>query len=639
MATLTETDYINANLVADRILLRKLFEELRDRPQSKYFKNIIITNVKWEEKTFCGSKMPLNFPPEFLKKYPFDFDVYYDTLGCNMLKCYGKCKKSSPILINDYIYAQSESCYAIYEEFNSYLKEKFQIKKNIVESTDDCFPFETFSIHDEVLSKDFCGIQLKRLKEYAILPSSRWINSEEEEDNVYNYVKKYKDDPIKLTNVAGLVDAPPLTWNTETQNVNFNKKYCSRFIKQYDYTNDNCYERLHRKGLRYLFGQNIVNAFPDLDFIILNKSLPLQYVTKAVMGKELDVNNGYEERKISQRELENHLYTQTPDKITRDTRIIYPHRNASFGYLDERKIIEFNNIFYDILRDLGTEVGIEAAFTTTPAIMSRLLKHYSEKFLHHAIKSTNVVLPVSIRLMTLTTRMIMIDMSIKLAIKFLTLASSMANILFTVTIITIIPDIILNYYNIGGFNNEITREHLDKLRKLALDNILKMTLQTYKDIPLNYIVIGNEDYVSPIITPEFVYYLCLINFLTNNPQMKMDINHNGISQFEHYDVVLEYLTSLKVNSIGQRLMMMVEEEEEEEKDMKLDNKVESKNNNNNNNIFKRMIHHNQDLYFLIIGVVLIIIAILTKTVILSTICIYSSLSCFVIWFSIFRHQI
>ena len=50
MSKPTETDFINAHLITDRILLRKLFEELRDRPQSKYFKNVVIKNVDCDVK-------------------------------------------------------------------------------------------------------------------------------------------------------------------------------------------------------------------------------------------------------------------------------------------------------------------------------------------------------------------------------------------------------------------------------------------------------------------------------------------------------------------------------------------------------------------------------------------------------------
>ena len=154
MAKPTETDFINAQLVTDRILLKKLFQELRDRPQSKYFKNVVIKNIDWNKKTFANS-MPLNFPDEFLKKYPYDFEISFTTLGCNMLKCY-KHKTSpcsTPLLINNYVLACSEACFSIYREFNDYLREKFKLNNINNDDDNDILPFETFSIHDKIQKK------------------------------------------------------------------------------------------------------------------------------------------------------------------------------------------------------------------------------------------------------------------------------------------------------------------------------------------------------------------------------------------------------------------------------------------------------------------------------------------------------
>ena len=174
MSKPTETDFINAHLITDRILLRKLFEELRDRPQSKYFKNIVIKNVDWRKKTFRHNSFPLNFPTEFLKKYPFDFEASFTSLGCNMLKCY-KHKKDcrQPTLINRSIYACSEACGAIYKEFNDYLREKFNIVKDKKSDKCDDFPIETLSIYDKVKNENFCGLQLSAFKTFSILPAAR----------------------------------------------------------------------------------------------------------------------------------------------------------------------------------------------------------------------------------------------------------------------------------------------------------------------------------------------------------------------------------------------------------------------------------------------------------------------------------
>ena len=130
MSKPTESDFINAHIVTDRILLRKLFEELRDRPQSKYFKHVVIKDIPWNEKTFRNS-FPLNFPIEFLEKYPFDFEISFTILGCNMLKCYNNNNNTQqqPTLINNAIYAGNEACTAIYKEFNDYLREKIPFSK------------------------------------------------------------------------------------------------------------------------------------------------------------------------------------------------------------------------------------------------------------------------------------------------------------------------------------------------------------------------------------------------------------------------------------------------------------------------------------------------------------------------------
>ena len=127
MAKPTDVDFINAHLATDRIMLRKMFEELRDHRHSKYFKNVVIRNVEWKDKTFLHC-MPPNMPEEFLKKYPYDFEVSYTTRGCNMLKCYRHKKGcSTPTLINNYVVGCGEACFSVYREFDRYLREKFQL--------------------------------------------------------------------------------------------------------------------------------------------------------------------------------------------------------------------------------------------------------------------------------------------------------------------------------------------------------------------------------------------------------------------------------------------------------------------------------------------------------------------------------
>lgn len=620
----TETDFINAHLITDRILLRKLFEDLKNRPQSKYFKNIIIKNVNWDEKTLY----PLNFPKEFLKKYPFDFEASFTTMGCNMLKCYKhKENHNHPTLINDSIYACSEACVAIYKEFNDYLREKFNIKVN---KNNDDFPIETFSIYDKNKNKNFCGIQLTPLKTFSILPSSRWWNKD---ISVEDYVKKFKDTaPLQLRDLAGLVDAPPLTWNTAKQTAHFNSEYCRRFQKQYLPETDECFLRFHRKGLSFLFGHHFINMFPDIDEIIKNGSIPFKYLKDYIVGDGLNINEGYVEKRVSQAQLERNTYVNIPDKITENSHVVNNKKVASSASFSQKKTIIIN-LYIQIIEEIAKETGIEMSLTTLPSLSARLLKHYSSKFLEQMLLSSHS-LPISIRLFSLTARLVINELTIKMAIKILTSISTAANVLFAITIITIIPDIILSYYNIGGFNNEITREQIDKRRKATLDNFLRANVEQY-DNALNYMVIDNGDYVSPIITPEFVYYLCLINFLKHNPDKVIDISHNGLgSEEEREDIAQEYLKLLKVNSIGQTINY---DDNNANDDTEFINSTIEKV-KNDNKIQKMILKHDIDLYLLSIGMLLLILSIILYIFFpkLSCIFIYCSLLCFISWVFIFK---
>ena len=323
MAQPTESDFINAHIVTNRILLKKLFQELRDRPQSKYFKNVIIKDIDWNKKTL-KNKMPINFPHEFLKKYPYDFEINFTVLGCNMLKCY-KHKKTfcpTPVLINKYLFACNEACFSVYNEFNDYLKEKFDLNNismisdnNNNDDDNNILPFETFSIHDSVKEKNYCGIQLTPLKTFSILPSSRWWN--DENISAKEYVEKHKHLPLQLRELSGLVDAPPLTWNKQTQNVHFNRDYCKRFNKKYDETKDYCHYKFLRKGVNYLFGENFINMFPDLEQILLDGSVPFEHLHAVIQERGLDIDKGYEEIPIQQKELEKQTFNDIPDRITK----------------------------------------------------------------------------------------------------------------------------------------------------------------------------------------------------------------------------------------------------------------------------------------------------------------------------------
>ena len=601
----TQSDYITAHLIADRILLRKMFEELRDRSESKYFKNIVIEDVEWNYKK-------LNAPESFFNKYPYDFKVSFTTLGCNMLKCYYS-NKPNPTLINGYLFGNSEACFGIYKEFNDYLINKFNL--GIINNDDSTtFPFETLSI--ELSNKDtICGTQLTELKKFAILPSSRWSKDDDNDDD--------KSHRTRISERAGLVDAPPLTWNTEKQNIKFNYQYCQRFIKDYNKKDDYCYDRIHRKVLKYLFGQNIVNFFPDLDQIILNGGhLPIQYIHDYIWGNDLEVNRGYKEYDIDQNELERNVFVEIPDKKVneKNVEIINFSSSSNFNYLT-KKSLELESIIIDILRDTGIDLTIESAATTVPAITARLLKHYSSQIIEKALNASSSLLPVSIRIGSLMARTIILDVMIKTAIRVLSFAASTMNVFLAITLVTLIPDVLLTYYNIGGFNNEIQREDIESRRKMILNIILRNLIKNYENL-LNYVVL--EDYITPIITPETVYYLSLINFLQKNPELKIAICNNALPQEDQTNIVLEYLSEMKVNSIGQIINYKEDAIISEDNNNHHISSTIINDNNNNNVIY----------YPLWLSVLFFIISLTVyfTNLNLSYICIYAGLFSTILWF-------
>ena len=658
MAKPVESDFINAHLITKRILLRKMFERLRDRPQSKYFKNVIIKDVAWRQKTFVNHTPPINLPPKFLEKYPFDFEISFTPLGCNVLKCYAhKPKKSQPVLINDYIVGGGEACLGIYREFNDYLREKFflaYVKDNNSNDEDDYLPFETLAIHDKFNNENYCGLQLTPLKTFSLSPSSRW-NGHDDTMTVREYIERYKGTtPLRLREVAGLVDAPPLTWDKKKQNARFNSSYCTRFNKLYDETEDVCYYHFMRKGINYILGENFVNnASPSLENIITNRALPFQHINSLVMGEGLNVDEGYSEKNISQAELEKLTHVDQPDLIGQKP-IKVVDRSAAYAQKERRKIADrVGALFSEIISQMATDYSIEMSLTALPNLGARIVKHYSSKFLYRALLiQHSSTLPVSVRLFSLTARVVINEMTLKMAIRMLSFISSAANILFTVTLVTMIPEFIFTYYNVGGFNNEISRESLNERRQHYLENLLKTTVEQCGDQLTRYVVVDDGEYVSPVLTPEFIYYLCLMNFLKHNPDKNTDISHTGIATDDEYEeIALDYIKCLEVNAVGQKIIYDHNEEENvinsdviktdyKDKCVKNNNNIITTITNSNNNFLTDcVLRYHIDIYFLILATLLLLIVsfVLLLNSFSQSACIllYTSLSLYLIWFFIF----
>ena len=662
----TETDIIFSHLVTNRILLRRLFEELRDRPKSKYFKNVIITDIPWDPNVF-----PKNFPIEFLKKYPSNFKISFTHLGCNMLKCYQpkdnnnnnnnnnnsiNDNNNNPILINNLYYANSEACIEIYKEFNSYLKEKFNLKLNDDDDDDDdnfqSFPLETFSIKDGKTDTNYCGVQLTPLKTFSLVPSSRWRGNEEENLSLRDYIAKYKKtNPIQLGELAGLVDAPPLTWNTEKQNASFNAKYCTRFNKAYDEENDECYFLHHRKALNFFFGESLVNQFPDFEDALKNWTLPMQHVYDYVLPNgSLSINKGYIEREINQQQLEDALYVDIPDMITNNVYIVNNNNNDNNNDNDSTTISsQFNkikrkmgSIIIDFLYSVGQDTAIDASLTTLPNVGAHLIKHYSATFLKNILQTTTTGaggnLPIAVKMASLMTRMAMNKLTINLAIRILTTFAKGVNAFFTVTLITVIPDILLLQYNIGGFNNEITREYIEEYRQSFINACLKTYVKQFDGI-VKFLLVDDGSYVTPHITPEFVYHLCLINFLQKYYKQKVNICHDGLGPEEEREkIASEYIRCLKVNSIGQTIQYDDAVADNDNDIVDDDDDEYKKHNEFDKQITLNIIQNNIDVYFLIVAIILLMISLLLFSFHpkISIFLACPSLLLFTIWFTVFQ---
>ena len=612
----TQRDITTALLVADRILLRRAFENLKNRNGSKYFKNINIRNVPWGEIT----PIPKNFPPDFRAKYPFDFVAEYTTAGCNALKCYKHdydkpCRGAPPYLINNKFSACSESCYKVYDEFNDYLCEKFKIKiddekKN---NSGELF-FETFSIENPYSMESgtdryFCGMQLVELKRFAALPSSRWGEkkfdssfSSPSPSSTYLTHKGFKDIydnyPMKVCDMAGLVDAPPLDWNIETQNVNFNAAYCERFRKFYDSDTDSCMKQTHRKILGFIVGDNIINQYRDEELLF---PFLLLIDEQGLMA----LNVGYEEKKITQKILEQKFYTEYPDKYIQKREqivVIKPQKEREIRAIDalnhykdviSNKVAqEMGTAILELMREIGENILIEEGITSSPTIALYLLKYYSKSFVRKTTQqlthTTKGLVNCAMRMMIIVSKAIVSKVSLQLAIKCVTALVTSINIIGYVGLLGLIPEILLSVYNVGGYNREIDREQLDKLRNESVKIILKsMNFDENGDYynnnnnkrplsffaPLSYISIvssenkndndknnnkNNNDnnknkIVSPLITPELVYNLCLVNFHTKYSKYAKDIGQTGLDPEEGIEIALDYLFLLKVNSLGQYL--------------------------------------------------------------------------------------
>ena len=639
----TDIDIALAGVMVNRVLLRRNFETLRDRAGSKYFQSVEIYNIPWGVKT----RVPNNVPAEFVEKHPFDFDIQFTTIGCNKLKCYKNdytkpCKGRDPFVINGYVFACNEACFGVQEEFDQFLMEKFTLNDvNTDHKTE--LSFETRSIQNGEAS--FCGIQLTGLKTFAIFPSSRW-DVEEEDDRdltVTEYAEKYKYDVWKMRDMAGLVDAPPLMWNTADQEVNFTERYCTRFKKAYDAMVDACYTRGHRQVLNFIFGENFMQQFSNQDLLAMAFAVgspPIHLISGHLRKTAgLNVNPGYSEQTITQDKLQRDTFTSKADKILGDEEIMnllnisssLPYSVDVITYHCE----EVNNYFYDLLQSIAVETIGEAAIVKSTAAMSRLLQFFSHRTIHRTILKRGASLPLVSRLSCLIVKGVMNKMLLRVAVKILASASSAVSGVFAVGLVTMIPDLLLSIYNIGGYNNEITRQDIETRKQAIIEEMLHSLIEDYQT-SVSYLTIYNKNkntkFISPFITPEFLYNLCLINFITKNPDLTTDIGFDGIDPDQYFDMIEHYLLNLKINSAGQYIQY---EDELNDIITPEQKKLYETRPTRNNNGINYVISSNKDLYLLTLGLLLAAVAmfffVFYNKLIGSFLCVMSVM-CFISWF-------
>ena len=598
----TISDIIRATTCVQRILFRKTFEELRDRPGSFYWKHVVIENSPWNDDDI------IKMPASFLEKYPTDFKIRYNEKGCNIIKCYHDiyCDDENNIFLqinkniqtsskSTPIYACGGACTGIYVEFFEYLLTRYDLrKKKEDEDKDDgkkliisqpLVYFDTLNIIDknEIAKTDlspscYCGVELTGLKTLALRPSSRWTpkNGDDDDDDdaddgggVQKINKKYLEEhvrhyPAKWKTAAGLVDSPPLTWNAETQNVHFNIPYCERFRKQYDREVDTCYETGDRKVLNFLLGKHVASQFSFNQW----KSIALLNLNNPEIYQEI------QQRMSSSSTIDmKHSVEQVPVPVpqTPPMRPVYINLLKTTYNFDTvaKHSVEDNNIL-TLLTDFAvTTIAMEAA-NKIPALVAYLLRYFSERILRDLIRDVTYLSTEKLytRLLVIVVQSGLVKFGVDMAIKFLARLSIIGSALSIVTLISLPLEILAGMYNWGGYNNEITRSVLDDERR-GLQTLL---MKDYAHMPhIEFLSINTEgggDFVTPNITPEMVYYVALSAFLKQFPDLEEELRKKALQE-SFLMVEKEYLSQLTHNSLGQRINDginddIIDEEEEEE---------------------------------------------------------------------------
>ena len=614
--TYTISDVIRATTCVQRVLFRKTFEELRDRPDSFYWKYVVIENSPWKDDDI--NRMPISF----LKKYPTDFKITYSEKGCNIIKCYHDvyCNDENGDFkrINKNIQTSSEStpiyacggaCTGIYVEFFEYLLTRYDLGKGLGKIIQPIQPihqplvyFDTLNIIDKnetanepfinveespshpsssLLSSPscYCGLELTALKTLALRPSSRWMpkdNDAADVESIPKIDKEYLEEhvrhyPAKWRAATGLVDSPPLSWNAENQNVYFNEEYCNRFRSRYDRQTDTCYQTTDRKILNFFLGKHVVSQLSSNQWksvLSFNPDFQMKIIEDVIQQKKLftiDMGHSVEIVETPTTAFESVPIPQTP--AMHPLRVNLLKTTYKFDRVIKHSV-EDKNIL-TLFTDLAvTTIAMESS-TKIPALVAYLLRYFSEHILRDMIQDVAYISTEKLytRLLIMVIQSGLVKFGIDIAVKFLAGVSTTGGVIALISLAFLPLEILASVYNWGGYNNEMHRSFIDKERRELQTLLMKDYAHMSHVDFLSITTEGGGDFVTPNITPEIIYYVALSAFIQRFPNLEEELRKKAL-QDSYLMTEEEYLSQLTHNSLGQKINVVIVTGEvtEEQKD-------------------------------------------------------------------------
>ena len=531
---MTGADVVTASAFVHRAQWKETFRLLSERPGAYFWKHVILEDVPWQ----VPQGQYDNIPRWFLDRYPTDFVARFDGVGCNRIKCYhdNYCQDNNDVVVNESVGACGAACKGVYEEFLQFLNERYALPDVVPKSKNDVQLMrllDTLPVVDKTTGEEYCALELTALKTVALRPSSRWHPSDETVPpasvNKSYLLTTVMGNEAEWKLAAGLVDSPPLEWDAKKQDVHFCTKYCRRFGKLYNAAKDECYAPGGRQFLDFLLGKHVTASMyidlafepPEIDEGHTVRRIPSPRNATVRVASARLLHSGRLLTAPTSRDITNTLETMDPSVLT-------------------------------AIEHLAVTIVEAETLARAPRIAAYLLRFFSKRVLRTLLADVGPRLGV--RLIALAIRVGLIEYGLSMAASALELAASSMSMVFAVSVVTHITDIALAAYNVGGFNNELTRDMMTKQRQR-----LQTTFLTSMKLNEDFVVV-NESYATPLVTPEFVFRLLVHRFLLEYPQHSQQVSGDCIapSIAMELDLVHEYLAALTHNSIGQRIRSNVE---------------------------------------------------------------------------------